>query len=61
MASKCSRTGCDNTAIQFVDWRNPKIHSAEKVKSWATCGEHYDYFVSYLTIRGFFLATRDFQ
>lgn len=56
--SKCSRVGCTATATAMVIWRNPKLHAPEKTKTWGTCADHSDYFVSYLTIRGFFLELR---
>ena len=51
----CSRTGCENQLNTFVIWSNPKIHAQGKEKIWGSCDEHTDYFISYLTIRGFFL------
>jgi hypothetical protein len=56
--NKCSRVGCENQATAMVIWRNPKLHSVDKTKTWGTCEVHSDYFVSYLTIRGFFLELR---
>ena len=41
-----------------MDWRNPKIHSDEKFKTWAACDEHLDYLSGYLEDRGFLLAVR---
>jgi hypothetical protein len=49
----CSRAGCDATATFTVNWRNPKIHSADRVKVWLACDEHAAYLRDYL-------ATRDF-
>jgi hypothetical protein len=39
----------------MVVWSNPKLHKAGVEKNWGSCPEHLDYFISYLTIRGFFL------
>jgi hypothetical protein len=36
-----------------VNWRNPRIHSEERVKVWLACDEHVDFLRDYL-------ATRDF-
>jgi hypothetical protein len=58
MTNKCSRNGCEDIATEFIDWRNPKVHSRDRVKTWASCDAHHDYFVSYLTIRGFYLGIR---
>ena len=51
----CSRTECNSQVAWFVLWNNPKLHSPDKIKTWGSCNEHLDYFISYLTIRGFFL------
>jgi hypothetical protein len=50
---RCSRAGCGSPAIFSVNWRNPKIHGADRVKVWLACAEHVDY------LRGF-LEARDF-
>ena len=49
----CSRAGCDEAAAFTVNWRNPKIHSADRVKVWHACDEHVEFLRDYL-------ATRDF-
>ncbi|TFC48598.1 hypothetical protein E3T26_15890 [Cryobacterium sp. TMT1-21] len=49
----CSRAGCREAAGWRVDWRNPRIHSADRVKTWLACDEHVDYLRD-------FLASRDF-
>jgi hypothetical protein len=49
----CSRAGCRDDAIWRLDWRNPRIHSADRTKTWLACAEHVDYLRD-------FLATRDF-
>jgi hypothetical protein len=49
----CSRAGCTADAAWNVNWRNPKIHGAERVKVWLACDEHREYLAEYL-------ATRDF-
>jgi hypothetical protein len=41
-----------------VLWRNPKIHDASRVKTWAACEEHRDYLVDYVAERGFYLETK---
>jgi hypothetical protein len=52
-APMCSRAGCSNPATMTVNWRNPRIHSLDRVKVWHACDEHSDYLRDYL-------ATRDF-
>lgn len=49
----CSRAGCRTTAEWNVNWRNPRIHSADRVKIWLACGEHVDYLRDYLAARDF--------
>ncbi len=49
----CSRAGCAADAAWNVNWRNPRIHGADRVKVWLACDEHVDYLRDYL-------ATRDF-
>jgi len=49
----CSRAGCRDDAIWRLDWRNPRIHAADRTKTWLACAEHVDYLRD-------FLATRDF-
>jgi hypothetical protein len=56
--NKCSRARCANQAAHAIDWRNPKIHSGEKFKTWAACDEHLDYLRGYLDDRGFLLEVR---
>lgn len=49
----CSRAGCRNDASFNVNWRNPRIHSIDRVKVWLACEEHSDYLKEYLSSRGF--------
>ena len=49
----CSRAGCTRTAQFNVNWRNPKIHSEDRVKVWLACDEHQDYLSEYLAARDF--------
>jgi hypothetical protein len=49
----CSRAGCAEIAGWRIEWRNPKIHAADRVKVWLACDEHRDYLET-------FLASRDF-
>jgi hypothetical protein len=36
-----------------VNWRNPRIHSLERVKVWHACDEHADFLRDYLAARDF--------
>jgi len=49
----CSRAGCRAAATWRVDWRNPRIHSAERRKTWTACDEHVAYLREFLTARDF--------
>ncbi|MBX3093497.1 MAG: hypothetical protein KF680_02995 [Cryobacterium sp.] len=51
--TECSRAGCRQVASQKVNWRNPRIHSADRVKVWLACGEHVEFLRDYLASRGF--------
>lgn len=49
----CSRAGCSESAEWNVNWRNPKIHGADRVKVWLACEEHRGYLSEYLAARDF--------
>lgn len=49
----CSRAGCRAQAEWQVVWRNPRIHSVDRRKIWAACGDHVDYLRDYLAARDF--------
>lgn len=50
---RCSRAGCSLEADWTVNWRNPRIHAADRVKIWLACGEHLEFLRDYLVNRGF--------
>jgi len=50
---QCSSAGCPATATWRVNWRNPRIHSADRVKVWLACDAHRDTLADYLGTRGF--------
>ncbi len=52
-APQCSRAGCRADAAWQVVWRNPRIHSADRRKVWAACGEHVSFLRDYLASRSF--------
>ena len=54
----CSRAGCRKTATVRLDWRNPRIHTEDRVKTWLACPEHTDYLSEFLSLRDFPLAVR---
>ncbi len=49
----CSRAGCLEAATWRVEWRNPKIHSEDRVKVWLACEEHVEYLREFLAARQF--------
>ena len=49
----CSRAGCRAPAHWRIDWRNPRIHSADRTKTWVACDEHRDYLQGFLEARSF--------
>ncbi|WP_349898095.1 hypothetical protein [Parafrigoribacterium soli] len=49
----CSRAGCTNPALWNVNWRNPKIHTPDRVKVWLACDEHRNFLFHYLATRSF--------
>ena len=53
---RCSRAGCTNPATWTVDWRNPRIHAEDRVKTWLACDEHADFLRDYLATRDFPVA-----
>jgi hypothetical protein len=57
---RCSRAGCTNDAAWNVNWRNPKIHSEDRVKVWLACANHVEYLRDYLETRGFPVLVTDF-
>ncbi|HWH97514.1 MAG TPA: hypothetical protein VNS80_04035 [Pseudolysinimonas sp.] len=36
-----------------MNWRNPRIHTPDRVKVWLACGEHRASLADYLATRGF--------
>jgi hypothetical protein len=53
---KCSRAACLEQAIFKVEWRNPKIHTDGRTKTWLACAEHREFLIEYLDTRGFYLG-----
>jgi len=54
---RCSKAGCRETAVWNVNWRNPRIHTPDRVKVWLACDEHRDFLHDYLATRGFPVVT----
>jgi hypothetical protein len=49
----CSRAECRADATFTVNWRNPRIHSDDRVKVWHACDDHVEYLRDYLATRSF--------
>lgn len=49
----CSRAGCREHATWRIDWRNPRIHTGDRVKTWLACDEHVEYLRGFLESRSF--------
>ena len=49
----CSARGCRREAVWMLLWRNPRLHTPDRVKRWATCDEHLEKLRGFLTTRGF--------
>lgn len=49
----CSRAGCRRDATAAIVWRNPRIHTGEKRKTWLACDEHVDVLREFLAARAF--------
>jgi hypothetical protein len=49
----CSRANCTQAATWRVNWRNPRIHPANRVKVWLACDDHRAFLSEYLASRAF--------
>lgn len=50
---QCARAGCVSDAAWQVNWRNPRIHTPDRIKVWVACDEHVEFLRDYLDSRGF--------
>ena len=51
--TRCSAAGCTGAAEWRINWRNPRIHTADRVKVWLSCDTHRAHLTGYLSSRGF--------
>lgn len=49
----CSRAGCMDAATARIEWRNPKIHGVDRVKTWLACAAHVEFLREFLQSRSF--------
>ncbi len=49
----CSAKGCREVARHVLVWNNPKLHTAEREKTWVACDDHRASLSSFLDLRGF--------
>ncbi|MFT4235261.1 MAG: hypothetical protein QM607_09725, partial [Microbacterium sp.] len=52
-APTCSRAGCRERAAWAIQWRNPRIHTDGRRKTWLACDEHVEFLRDFLTSRDF--------
>jgi hypothetical protein len=53
---RCSAKGCRAAATCDLQWRNPRLHDAARVKHWLACNDHADGLADFLRRRGFLLG-----
>ncbi|MFD6568382.1 hypothetical protein [Micromonospora profundi] len=49
----CSARGCRATAVWALEWNNPRLHDAERRKTWLACDAHRGSLGDFLDARGF--------
>lgn len=49
----CSAKGCRDDAAFVLVWNNPRLHTADREKSWVACGQHLPTLSQFLSARGF--------
>ena len=50
---RCSSKGCASEAVWALVWNNPRLHTADRRKTWAACDGHREHLAGFLTVRGF--------
>ena len=53
----CSAKGCRADAAYSLLWNNPKLHTADRRKTWLACEEHRESLSQFLSVRGFLKDT----
>ncbi|NBE84875.1 hypothetical protein [Micromonospora rubida] len=49
----CSARGCRVPAEWALRWNNPRLHTAERRKTWLACADHRSSLGDFLDARGF--------
>lgn len=60
-SATCSRAGCRASARWRIDWRNPRIHAGDRLKTWVACDDHVGYLREFLAARAFPLDVRSLE
>ncbi|MFC4556452.1 hypothetical protein [Georgenia faecalis] len=50
---RCSAKGCTLDAVWALRWNNPRLHTADRRKTWLACDEHREHLASFLDARSF--------
>jgi hypothetical protein len=53
----CSSKGCREGAVWALRWNNPKLHTAERRKTWLACEGHKQHLEHFLSARSFLRET----
>jgi hypothetical protein len=53
LPARCSAKGCHSAAVWALRWNNPKLHDAERRKTWLACDAHRGSLGDFLAARGF--------
>ncbi|MEO3780787.1 hypothetical protein ABGB16_29035 [Micromonospora sp. B11E3] len=49
----CSAKGCRAAAEWALRWNNPRLHTADRRKTWLACADHRSSLGDFLAARGF--------
>ncbi|SCG67801.1 hypothetical protein GA0074704_4323 [Micromonospora siamensis] len=52
-APVCSARGCRAPALWALRWNNPRLHDADRRKTWLACADHRESLGDFLAARGF--------
>ncbi len=53
----CSAKGCREVAAWALRWNNPKLHDADRRKTWLACEAHRVHLENFLSARSFLRET----